>query len=164
MFPDQGTNIPFTVHNYAYLDKYGRETVTWVRKFEVKGMPRRFDATMIYSEKRARIVGYLGTHQHLAVDLHPSVAPNGGLALRSGQQRFYEFKVGFRFPLFFSGVADVCEWYEPTEERFRIRVEVRNPFWGRLFGYSGWFTIEERSCSPDEVPKDLKPVREERRE
>jgi hypothetical protein len=43
MFPEQGTKIPFTVRNYAYLDPFGRETVTWVRNFET-GRPRRFDA------------------------------------------------------------------------------------------------------------------------
>lgn len=164
MFPDHGRDIPFTVYNYAYLDSFGRETMTWVRKFVVDGKERRFDATMIYSEQRKRIVDYLGTHQHLAVDLDMSVAENGGLALHSGEQRFYEWQWGFRFPLFFSGVADVCEWYEPEHERFRIRVEVRNPFWGPLFGYHGWFTIEERACSSTEVPKEVKPMREERRE
>lgn len=28
----------------------------------------------------------------------------------------------------------------------------------------GWFTVDERRCSPDEVPEDVKPIREERRE
>ena len=164
MFPDHGSNVPFTLHNYAYIDSFGRETVTWVRMFTIRERPRRFDATMIYSEERRRIVDYLGTHQHLAVDLDLSVTDRGGLALRSGEQRFYEWKKGFRFPQFFSGVADVCEWYEPAEERFRIKVEVTNRFWGKLFGYHGWFTIQERPCSSEEVPEDVKPLREERRE
>ena len=43
-----------------------------------------------------------GTHQHLAVDIDLSVDPRGGLRLRSGEQRFYEGIVGFRFPMFFS--------------------------------------------------------------
>jgi hypothetical protein len=56
----------------------GRETVTWVRTFEFGARRRRFDATMIYSEERKKVVDYLGTHQHLAVDIDLSVAPNGG--------------------------------------------------------------------------------------
>ncbi len=48
MFPEQGRNIPFTIENYAYRDVLGRETVTWVRKFETDRM-RRFDAYMIWS-------------------------------------------------------------------------------------------------------------------
>lgn len=50
---------------------------------------------MIYSEDRGCIVDYLGTHQHLAVDITLSVAANGGLRLRSGEQRFYEGPVAF---------------------------------------------------------------------
>jgi hypothetical protein len=65
---------------------------------------------MIYAESRARIVDYLGTHQHLAVDLELSVDERGGMRIRSGEQRFYEGPVAFTFPLLFSGVATVCEW------------------------------------------------------
>jgi uncharacterized protein DUF4166 len=32
MFPESGTNVPFTIENYAYLDGFGRETVTWIRR------------------------------------------------------------------------------------------------------------------------------------
>jgi hypothetical protein len=85
MFPEQGRDVPFTIQNYAYRDTLGRETVTWIRTFAT-GKVRRFDAYMIYSEKRGCIVDYLGTHQHLAVDLDLSVAANGGLSLRSGAQ------------------------------------------------------------------------------
>src|SRR5262245_29009133 len=69
MFPEHGRNVPFTIENYAYVDGLGRETVTWIRTFETRRPPRRFDAYMVYSERRGCIVDYLGTHQHLAVDL-----------------------------------------------------------------------------------------------
>src|SRR5581483_3844093 len=94
MFPERGTNVHFHIFNYAYIDSHGRETVTWIREFQTKRR-RRFDAYMIHSEQRGKIVDYLGTHQHLAVDLEVTVAPNGGIALRSGAQRFYEGPIGF---------------------------------------------------------------------
>ena len=34
MFPETGTDIPFTIENYAFVDRFGRETVSWVRTFE----------------------------------------------------------------------------------------------------------------------------------
>src|SRR6266513_2978323 len=68
MFPERGRDVPFTIRNYAYVDRFGRETVTWVREFQMPGRKRRFDATMIYSQRRGCIVDYLGSHQHLAVD------------------------------------------------------------------------------------------------
>jgi hypothetical protein len=163
MFPEHGKNVPFTIANYAYKDCYDRETVTWLRTFNTRKV-RRFDAYMIYSEPRKRIIDYLGTHQHLAVDIDLSVDERGGLKLRSGDQRFYEKVIGFRFPLMFSGVADVCEWYDDAEQRFKIKVEVKNTAWGRLFGYSGSFDVQWLAMNFDQIPLDAKPKRTERRD
>jgi hypothetical protein len=163
MFPEQGCDVPFTIENYAYVDRFGRETVTWLRTFETQ-RPRRFDAYMIYSERRRRVVDYLGTHQHLAVDLDLSVDERGGLRIRSGEQRFYEGPVAFRFPLLFSGVADVCEWYDDALGRFRIEVEVHNRRWGPLFGYRGTFDVDWRPLAACGVATDVMPRREEHRE
>jgi len=163
MFPEQGESIPFTIKNYAYVDEHGRETVTWIRTFET-AVPRRFDAYMIYSEQRRRVVDYLGTHQHLAVDIDLSVDERGGLLLRSGAQRFYEKSIGFSFPMTFSGVAEVCEWYEESDQQFHIEVDVRNRVWGPLFGYSGSFQVKWLPVKPDEIPADIMPIRCVRRE
>jgi hypothetical protein len=163
MFPEQGRNIPFTIKNYAYLDDYGRETVTWLRTFR-GSVSRRFDAYMVYSERRGLIVDYLGTHQHLPVDINLSVDDRGGLRLRSGAQRFYEGPIAFSFPLIFSGVAEVCEWYDDSMSQFRIEVSVCNKLWGPLFGYRGAFHVEWLKVSRDQIPRDIFPVRCERRE
>jgi hypothetical protein len=61
-----------------------------------------------------------------------------GLRLRSGEQRFYERRVGVRFPTALSGYAS--------------------------FGYRGSFEVERRPCASDAVPERLKPHREEPRE
>lgn len=163
MFPERGRAIPFTIRNYAYIDPYGRETVTWIRDFSTP-TPRRFDAYMIFSEQRHCIVDYLGTHQHLAVDIDLSVDQRGGLRLRSAAQRFYEGMVGFSFPLLFSGTANVCEWFEETDQRFHIEVNVTNKTWGPLFGYRGVFDTIWRKGNDAVVTADLLPVRCERRE
>ncbi len=162
MFPEHGQNIPFQIDNYSYVDSLGRETVTWIRTFHAK-RSRRFDAYMIFSEQRNCIVDYLGTHQHLAVDIELSVAENGGLHLKSGAQRFYEGPVGFSFPMILSGVADVCEWYDEIAQCFRIEVTVQNKTWGRLFGYRGRFKVEWQPVEAG-VPATLLPRRTERRE
>ena len=162
MFPEHGRDVLFTIQNYAYTDPLGRETVTWVRTFST-GKARRFDAYMIYSERRGCIVDYLGTHQHLAVDLEMTVAPNGGLCLRSGEQRFYEGPVAFRFPLLFSGIADVDEWYDDQQQCFRIEMSAVNRTWGKLFGYTGRFDVEWKPVVPGGVPRDILPRRVEAR-
>ena len=163
MFPETGRNIPFTIENYAFVDRFGRETVTWIRTFESR-RTRRFDAYMIYSEARRCIVDYLGSHEHLAVDIDVSDDEEGGIRLRSGAQRFYEGPIGFTFPMIFSGIADVREWYDEKAQRFRIVVDVHNKTWGRLFGYRGSFDIEWRKVDAGTVPGHILPYRQESRE
>ena len=116
---------------------------------------------MIHSRQRNKIVDYLGTHQHLAVDLDLRPDARGGLRLRSGEQRFYEGPIAFRFPMLFSGIADVCEWYDEPTSRFRIEVEVTNRVWGKLFGYSGSFKVQWLPMTADQIPARAKPYREE---
>ncbi|KJL28930.1 DUF4166 domain-containing protein [Microbacterium oxydans] len=162
MFPEHGRDIPFQIDNYAYLDGFGRETVSFVRTMDVApGRRRRFDATMIYSAARGRVVDYLGTHQHLAVDLDLTVTDDGGLRLRSGAQRFYEGPVAFRFPMLFSGRASLTERFDDERQRFVIDLEVHNDLLGFLFGYRGEFACEY-PAGP--TPQTVKPYREELRE
>lgn len=163
MFPETGTNIPFTIENYAFIDHFGRETVSWIRTFQSRRV-RQFDAYMIFSDARRKIVDYLGSHEHLAVDIDLWADDQGGLRLQSGAQRFYEGRVAFRFPMLFSGVADVREWFDEANECFRISVDVRNKTWGRLFGYRGSFAVEWHNIALGEVPSRILPHRQEARE
>ncbi|QOR71752.1 DUF4166 domain-containing protein [Ruania alkalisoli] len=159
LVPDVGTLVPFTVENYPYLDPYGRETVTVVREYEIGGRRRRFDATMIFTENG--IVDYLGTHQHLAVDLELHADERGGLVITTDAQRFYTGPVGFSFPMLFSGRARLREWYDDAEQQFHIDLRVVNSVFGFLFGYRGTFTCEWTPAT--DAPQRLKPVRHEAR-
>ena len=159
---DVGVDVPFTVENYPYRDELGRETVTFVRHYDVGRRIARFDATMIWSARRGGIVDYLGTHQHLAVDLELSVEPDGSLLLRSDAQRFYAGAIGFRFPMLFSGRAELRESYDDEAEVYRVRLEVRNRVFGFLFGYEGEFRCEFPPAT--DAPARLKPVRTEARD
>jgi hypothetical protein len=166
VFPETGRGVPFAVENYAYTDGFGRETLTWTRLFEFpdRPTPRRFDETLIYSERRRGPVIYMGSHQHLAVEMHLSADAEGALLFRTGAQRLYEWRVGVRFPLLFSGTAVVRESYSEARDRFEVDVRIANPVWGRIFGYRGWFTGGVSACGPGGIPREAKPVREERRE
>ena len=64
----------------------------------------------------------------------------------------------------FSGVAEVREWYDDRDQRFRIEMSATNRAWGPLFGYSGRFQVERRSLTPDAVPSEILPRRVEQRE
>jgi hypothetical protein len=157
LFPEQGTNIPFTIENYAYRDGYGRETVTFVRTFNVRPhRRRRFDATMVYHPQRAAIVDYLGTHQHFAVALALTADSRGGLWIRTAEQHCG----GHRFPRALSGCAQVHEWWDETENCFRIDVRVTNRFLGPVFGYAGRFTTRYVDTRRAPVSAALRPLRE----
>jgi hypothetical protein len=161
LVPDIGTDVPFTIENHAYRDPFGRETVTFVRKYRTERRPGRFDATMVLDHDRGVVVDYLGTHQHLAVDLDLAVTSSGALHLRSGAQRFYEGVIGFRFPMLASGYADLVESYDDAIDAYRVRLRVTNRRFGFLFGYEGTFTCDFPAATA--VPADLLPRRHERR-
>ena len=160
LIPDVGSDVPFVIENYPYLDPLGRETVTFVREYSVRRKPSRFDATMVL-DAAGRVVDYLGTHQHLAVDLVLNAESDGSLLLTSDAQRFYEGPVAFRFPMLFSGRAVLRESYDDAAQCYRIHLEVRNRVFGFLFGYEGSFTCEFPEAV--DAPARLKPVRHEAR-
>lgn len=161
LFPEHGTDVPFTVANYAYRDRFGRETITWHRTFDFGDRVRCFDATMIWSERRGSIIDYLGTHQHLATDLRCWVDAEGGINFAADEQRFVDPLLQIRCPRWFGGEARVREWYDDELDRFRIRVAVSNQLLGPIFGYEGDFTVE---CIPvddaEQIPAAVLPRRE----
>jgi hypothetical protein len=159
LIPDVGDDVPFVIHNYPYVDPLGRETVTFVREYTIGRHVRRFDATMILH--RGGVVDYLGTHQHLAVDLDLRVNGRGGLVLTSDAQRFYEGPVAFRFPMLMSGRATLSEYFDDEDARFHIDLEVHNDRFGFLFGYRGTFECEWLPAT--DAPARLKPRRHEAR-
>ncbi|MFD2718304.1 DUF4166 domain-containing protein [Hymenobacter monticola] len=163
-FPETGRNVPFRIENYAYVDPLGRETVTWIRRFHFPLHTRCFDATMVRSAARQTIVDYLGTHQHVAVDIAMAVTARGGLRLRAGAQRFREGWLAFRLPNVFAALADVEEWYDDAAACYRIEVVVRNPVIGKLFGYNGSFQSSWRAVEPEQIPIYALPLRYEARE
>jgi hypothetical protein len=164
LVPHSGRDIPFTIENFPYTDSFGRETVTFVRTFDFPRRPRRFDATMVFSPQRGCVVDYLGTHQHLATDLHLTADRTGALVIRSGEHRFREVLVDARVPDLIGGDAVVRESYDDDTGRFRIQVSVSNRRLGPLFGYEGSFTAEYVDAVAHGVRADLRPVREEARE
>ncbi|MEV6826142.1 DUF4166 domain-containing protein [Amycolatopsis sp. NPDC051102] len=158
LFPDCGRNVPFTIENYPYVDGHGRETLSFVRTFEFPRRRRRFDAQMVYSPGRG-LVDYLGTHQHLAVDLAVTARPDGGFRIRSGEFRLQEGPLRTRLPRVLTGTATVDEWFDPVAGLFRIEVAVVNPRFGPVFGYEGSFAATYVDVGGG-VSGAVKPLRE----
>ncbi|MEU9666897.1 DUF4166 domain-containing protein [Streptomyces bobili] len=163
LVPRAGRAVPFVIENVPYTDSFGRETVTFVRTFDLSGGPRRFDAQMVLGPKGDRVLDYLGTHQHLATDLYFHAEADGSLLIRSGTHRFREGVVDARVPELIGATAEVRESYDDAAGRFRIRVRVVNRYFGPLFGYEGSFTATYSDVRARGVRPGLRPVREEAR-
>ncbi|MGW1626218.1 DUF4166 domain-containing protein [Streptomyces sp. NPDC002172] len=163
LVPEAARNVPFKIENVPYADTYGRETVTFVRTFDLPGRSRRFDAQMVLSPKGDRILDYLGTHQHLASELHLSAEADGSLLIRSGEHRFREGPVDVRVPELVGATAEVRESFDDRAGRFRVRVRVVNRYFGPLFGYQGSFEASYTDVRRRGVRPGLRPVREESR-
>ncbi|MEU9334487.1 DUF4166 domain-containing protein [Streptomyces sp. NPDC048290] len=163
LVPRAGRRVPFVIENVPYADTFGRETVTFVRTFDLPGRPRRFDAQMVLDPRGDRVVDYLGTHQHLATDLHFHAEPDGSLLIRSGAHRFREGPVDVRVPALIGGDAEVREAFDERTGRFRVRVRVVNERFGPLFGYEGSFGVVYGDVRRHGVRRGLRPVREEAR-
>ncbi|KUN23752.1 hypothetical protein AQJ11_22840 [Streptomyces corchorusii] len=163
LVPRPGRNVPFVIENVPYRDTFGRETVSFVRTFHLPGRARRFDAQMVLGPRGDRVLDYLGTHQHLATDLHFRAEPDGSLLIRSGAHRFREGPVDVRVPELIGATAEVRESYDETTGRFRVRVRVVNRWFGPLFGYEGSFMASYTDVRAHGVRPGLRPVREEAR-
>ena len=115
---------------------------------------------MLVEMNSGGVVDFLGTHQHLAVDLQVSVDATGGLQIRSGEQRLTEGFVRCRVPATLSGTATLHEWYDEAAARFRIDVRVTNRRFGPIFGYTGSFTARYVDTNEAPVPAAVRPLRE----
>lgn len=163
LVPRAGRNVPFMIENVPYADTFGRETVSFVRTFDLPGRSRRFDAQMVLSPKGDRVLDYLGTHQHLASDLHLRAEPDGSLLIRSGEHRFREGPVDVRVPELIGADAQVRESFDDSTGRFHIQVRVVNRHFGPLFGYEGSFRATYTDIRTRGVRPGVRPVREEAR-
>lgn len=157
MCTDQGVGVPFTVSNYAFKDDRGDETTAIIRNFELE-RERRFDEYMIGTNVPGRIVNYLGTHQHFAVDLDLAAGPKGEMIIKSGKQHLLEGPLNTRFPRIISADAHVVVEYEEDLRQYHIRMKAANPIMGAVFGYEGLFNVEWHDVTPDDIRK-VEPVR-----
>ncbi|MHC8516099.1 DUF4166 domain-containing protein [Sporosarcina sp. ITBMC105] len=139
LFPERGTNIPFTITNSARFGANGEAQIHWERVFHFGSTRRYFNALMSLDRKRGIIKDYLGEPALLYADLAFIVKDDGALTIQSLQQRLVLGKLEIPLPRLLQGLATVTESYDEEQEMYRIAVTVRNPLIGNLFSYEGEF-------------------------
>ena len=157
--PGAARDVAFDLANYAYVDDLGRETFAFSRRFRIGGSVSKFDDTMIFSERRQRIVNYLGSHQDIAAGLICDVTDAGGLRMRGAGQRVYLGALHVALPGLIAARAEVIEGWDDDRERFTVSVDISSAV-GPLFSYRGWFSMAEVPCAVGDIPEGVRPARE----
>ncbi|WP_408007852.1 DUF4166 domain-containing protein [Pseudalkalibacillus sp. A8] len=163
-FPERGNGIPFKLEKYAFIDPFGRETVSWIRTFHFKNADRHFDATMVYSEKGKGILDYLGNSQASPVGIDLDVTETGGIRMKSSQQHFHLGKRRLSLPSKMVGQATVREEFDENKNWFLIDVTVKNAVFGTIFRYKGHFRMEVVPMPAEEIPAYAFPIKFDARE
>ncbi|MCT9096257.1 DUF4166 domain-containing protein [Haloarchaeobius sp. HME9146] len=156
LFPEAGSDVPFTVTTVGWEHDAGYEVLTTAREFEFDRTRRRFDSLTVWDHENERLLDFLGTDGLIASELHPRVE-NGALVVEGGKQWL---NVGSRFvslPGPMAASVEVRDRYDETDEQFHVTATVENTLAGHILSYRGAFT---QALEPMEtVPADLRPSR-----
>ncbi|MBZ6495129.1 DUF4166 domain-containing protein [Natrinema longum] len=147
LFPEGGTDVPFTIVTEPFVDCDGNEALTLRRRFETSP-PRTFVDTLRWNPARGCLTDLFGHRGHVAADVHVD-AEDGALALSIGTQWL---RIGGRYlalPSPLSVDGRLRDWYDDEADRFRVAASITNPLLGRVFGYDGAFENELRPSDGD---------------
>lgn len=153
LFPETGTDVPFTVTSAEYKTEAGHQVLGMRRAFEFEGTVRHFDSRTIWDDDGERLLDYLGSAGRLVSELHPRVE-DGALVVEGGRQWL---RVGDQYlPLPGPLAADVTvrDHYDDAAERYGVHAGLRSPLVGEIVTYDGRFT-QERHRDRD-VPAELR--------
>lgn len=151
LFPEQGSNIEASMIVEGRHDKQGKGIQTWYRTFRF-GRLRRFDATMAFDLRLARVVEWMGPFGVLEVVWNVTFEPpatirigTSGIRLRIGRCRIAlprwatvevqasETALGHR------GNMGERDRLEDRSETIAVDLTVRQPWLGEIFGFTGHF-------------------------
>ncbi|WP_185763606.1 DUF4166 domain-containing protein [Niallia circulans] len=142
LFPEEGSNIPFSLKNTSKQLANGDQEIYWERSFHFSDVTRHFNAYMTIDAERRIVKDYLGEPNLFYSDLTFLVASTGDLQIQSGAQRILLGKWEVPLPRLLEGRVTVKEGYDDVIELYTIHVDIRNPLLGRLMSYEGRFKQE----------------------
>lgn len=150
LFPERGTDVPFTIVTEPFVDDEGNEALVLRRRFET-APPRTFVDTLRWNPARGCLTDLFGRHGRVAADLHIE-AEDGELVLSIGTQWF---RVGGRYLALPSPLAvdgRLRDWFDDEDGRFRVSAAITNPVLGTVFEYEGAFRNEFRALAASAPP------------
>jgi hypothetical protein len=156
-FPEYGEGIRFRIENHAHLDPFGRSSLTARREIFFPGMTRLFHDTTslvepvgkshagsgadsgVDSPEKPRLVDYVGRYRRLVTDLDVGVTGEGRLRGVSGNSRLLLGPLRIPLPKALDAKAFAEQWWDASEQQYRIQVKVIQPQVGLVLVYAGRF-------------------------
>ena len=144
LFPESGTNIPFSLHMCTKRINDCTIDVIWTRTLHFEHTTRRFISTMRINEPTYEATDYLGSPALLASPIEPTVTQDGTFIMSSAKQ-FAPSPLGLiPLPKLMGGRVIVEEGYNEKREHFTIHVSMHNPIFGTMMQYAGHFVEKKR--------------------
>lgn len=137
LFPEQGTDVPFSITTEAFRDGEGREALFLHRHFDTDP-PRDFVDTLRWNPDRGCITDLFGRRGRVVSDLHLGVA-DGDLALSLGSQWLRVRGRYVRIPWPFEADGTLLDGYDEDAGEYRVAATIRTPVTGDVFAYEGAF-------------------------
>lgn len=159
-FPEYGSNVPFTIRNYAHADPFGRPSLTARREIRFQDAARVFEDTTSLGPRG--LVDYLGRHRRMATDLTCSVSDAGRMRMVSTRTRLLAGALRLAVPDAVGAQAYMEQWWDPATHMFRIQTRVIHRQLGDLLVYAGSFSYEAVPYDGG-LPAEARPLRWEQR-
>jgi small multidrug resistance pump len=139
LFPETGRDVPVSLT----IEPDGRGDDVWRRTFAF-ARERRFNATMAY--RGSGVIERLGPHGMLEVPWHLRVTSADAIQITTGETcvRFRRLRLRLRFPRWLRFTVAATQRARP-HGRMDLDLVVTHPHLGRIFGYSGTFTVQREA-------------------
>jgi hypothetical protein len=137
LFPETGRDVPVSLT----IEPDGHGGDVWRRSFAF-ARERRFNATMSY--QGSNVIEHLGPHGILEVPWHLRVESADAIQITTGETRVRLGRLRLRFPRWLRFKVGAQQRARP-HGRMELDLVVTHPRLGRIFGYSGTFTVQREA-------------------
>ncbi len=141
LFPEQGSNVEASMMVEGRHDGQGGGAQTWRRTFRFR-RPRRFDATMAFDLRLARVVEQMGPLGVLEVVWNVTFESPATIRIVTEGIRFGVGRRRIALPRWATVEVRVSETaLLDQSETIAVELAVRQQWLGEIFGYAGRFQV-----------------------
>jgi hypothetical protein len=141
LFPEQGSNVEALMMVEGCHGGQGGDAQTWRRTFRFR-RPRRFDATMAFDLRLARVVEWMGPSSVLEVIWNVTFDPPATIRIVTEGIRFGVGRCRVALPRWATVEVRVSETaLLDQSDTIAVDLVVRQQWLGEIFGYAGRFQV-----------------------